>query len=340
MSDATHPRTDAFVRAAERRLQPFQTKQPTDPVARREQAAAFDVAANRELGISGPDTASEDHTIPVPGHGTVRLRVYWPDRERAAPGAGLPIVLQLYGGGFTLAGIDWVGWNAIFRRRAQDANVIVVAADYSHAPETRFPTQPEQCHAAFAWMIAHARELGGDPNRVGIGGASSGGNLSAAVVLMNADRDRHPIRLLALEAPALDLTMHHADVGAADIKVPGAILRRIGRQLVRGYLGRSKRTARHRYASPLLVKDLSVFPPTVVYTSELDTLRGDGEAFVRRLTEAGVPATGVRYIGQTHTSGGLWYAVPAADHLHRDMVTTLRTLHDDPATYPNVSGER
>lgn len=335
MPEATRPRVDAFIRAVERRLAPLQTPEPKDPAKRRAHAAAFDVVMNRELGIVAPDTASADHTATAVDGTPVRLRVYWPGAEPARPGDDLPVVVMFYGGGFTIAGIDWVGWDAIFRNRARDAGVIVVAADYSHAPEVRFPVQPEQCHAAFEWAVAHARELGGDPSRMALAGGSSGGNLAAATVLMNADRRRHPIRLLLLDVPALDLTMGHADLTAVDAKVPGALLRKIGRQLVRGYLGPRRRTARSRYASPLLVRDLSMFPPTVVYTSEMDSLRGDGEAFVRRLTEAGVPAVGVRYIGLTHGGGGLRGVVPAADHAHRDAVATLRTLHDEPVAYPH-----
>lgn len=333
------PVVDPFVTAVERRLAPLRRPEPKDPARRRRQAAAEDVATSRELGIAPIPAYTEEHTLPVAGHPDVRVRVYWPSPERAEAvtgrGTGLPILVYCYGGGFTIAGIDWVGWDAGFRRRAREAGIIIVAVDYAHAPETRFPAQPEQCWTALEWAHAQASDLGGDPARIAIGGASSGGNLAAAVTLMNRDRANRPIRLQLLEAPALDLTMAHADIRGLDAKVPGIIVRKVGARLVRQYLGRSRNAPLDPYASPLRAASHAGLPPAVIYTSELDPLRGDGEAYARALTAAGVPATAIRYIGQTHTSGGLLRHVPAADHLHRDIITTLRTLHDDPVSYPD-----
>ena len=90
---------------------------------------------------------------------------------------------------------------------------------------------------------------------------------------------------------------------------------------------------REAYASPLLAQSLTGLPPTVIYTSEMDPLRGDGEAYARALSAAGVPVTGLRMIGQTHSSIGILHLIPSSDHLHRDIVATLGSLHDDPIVY-------
>lgn len=334
MTRRTRP-VDAYVTALERRLDPFRRADPSDPAQRRRQAAEFDVIVNSELGVTPIPAATEEHVLPVPGHPDVRLRVYWPGVERAASsaGGGLPIFVYFYGGGFTIAGIDWVGWDAGFRERARDAGVIIVAGEYSHAPEVRFPAQPEQCWTVVEWAVGNARSLGGDPANVAVGGASSGGNLAAVTTLMNRDRNRHPLRLQLLEAPALDLTMRHVETAGIGARVPGVILRKMGRMLVRQYLGDLRVARTDPYASPLRAASFEDLPPAVVYTSELDPLRGDGEEYVRRLSAAGVPATGIRYVGQTHTSGGLRRHVPSADHLHRDIVATLRTLHEPAPEY-------
>lgn len=332
------PTVDAFVTAVSGRLAALQrTPEPKDPVGRRAHAAAFDRVSSEALGTETLVAATEDHTVQVPGHPDARLRVYWPDQQRLpalADGAsgGRPVLVYFFGGGFTIAGIDWIGWDAGFRRRAREAGVIIVAGEYSLAPEVRYPAQPEQCWSVFEWAAEHARSLGGDPDRLAIGGASSGGNLAAAVTLMNRDRGKRPIRLQLLEAPSLDLTRGHLDARGIT-QVPGAILRRLARQLVLQYLGPDRATQREPYASPLLATDHRGLPPAVIYTAEMDPLRGDGEAYARVLSEASVPVSCVRYIGQTHTSGGLTGHVPAADHLHRDVITTLRTLHEDPVSY-------
>jgi acetyl esterase len=330
-------RADAFVTAVEQRLAPLQRPQGKTAQERRSNAEAFDVVMTAELGIVPIDVATEEHTLPVPGHPDARLRVYWPTPERAKPGAGLPILVYFFGGGFEIAGIDWVWWDASFRERARDAGIIVVAGEYSHAPEVKFPAQPEQCWTIFEWAVAHAVEIGGDAERIAIGGGSAGGNLATATAMMNRDRSDHPVRLQLLEVPLLDMTAGHLDLDAQASLVPKPLFRRLAQMIVRQYLGSDKATQRDPYASPLLAPSLRGMPPTVIYTAELDALRGDGEAYARALSDAGVPVTCIRMISQNHGSGSYRGHVPAADHLHRDVIATLRTLHDDPVVYTTAT---
>ncbi|THG30222.1 alpha/beta hydrolase [Naasia lichenicola] len=292
-----------------------------------------------ELGVAPIVSATEEHVLPVPGHPDARLRVYWPTdvRAEAVADGGLPVLVYFFGGGFEIAGIDWVWWDASFRERARDAGIILVAGEYSHAPEVTFPAQPEQCWSVFEWAATHARELGGDPNRMAIGGGSSGANLATATALMNRDRANRPVRLQILEVPLLDLTTRHLDLDGVEPGIPKPLFRHLAGIIVRQYVGRSRKRRRDPYASPLLAKSLKGMPPTVIWTAELDALRGDGEAYARALSEAGVPVSCVRMIGQNHGSGGFRHHVPAADHLHRDIVATLRTLHDEPVVYPEVA---
>jgi len=323
------PMLDRAVAAHEARTAALLAPEPSDPAGRRRVAGENDTTVSAALGISPLDTATAEHTVPVAGHPDVRVRVYWPGSEPAPQGAGLPILVYFYGGGFTIAGIDWVSWDARFRERARDAGIIIVATDYAHAPEQRFPTQPEQCWSAWEWAWAHAEELGGSADRLAVGGASSGGDLAAAVTLMNRDRAAHPIALQLLENPALDLTIGHADARGVSAGMPGVIVRRAGRVLVRQYVGDDAKAARDPYASPLLADSHAGLPPALIITSELDPLRGDGEAYARALSDAGVDVTAVRFVGQTHGSLGATGFVPAADVAHRLIVTELRRLRAD-----------
>lgn len=334
----TKARKDAFVVAVEQRLKPLQPKPGRTAKQRRERAAAFDPIMAAETGVVTVEAATEEHVLPVPGHPDARLRVYWPSTERAEPATdgGLPVLVYFFGGGFEIASIDWVWWDAQFRQRAHDAGIIVVAGEYSHAPEVRFPAQPEQCWTVFEWAATHARQLGGDPERMAVGGGSAGGNLATAVALMNRDRAQRPIRLQLLEVPLLDLTTRHLDLGGVEPGIPKPLFRHLASVLVRQYLGRSRSKRRDPYASPLLAESLAGMPPTAIWTAELDALRGDGEAYARALSDAGVPVSCVRMIGQNHGSAGFQGLVPMADRMHRDIVATLRTLHDAPVAYPSV----
>jgi len=328
------PVVDPYVLAVERRRAGARPPVPSDPVARRRQALEQEHAAAALRPGRPPEVATLDVAVPVTGLPSTRLRVYWPSPERSS-GPPAPALVYFYGGGFTIGSIDWPGWDTTYRHRAHESGVVVVAGEYGLAPEVRFPTQPEQCWSILEWTFAHAGELGIDPARIAVGGASSGGNLAAAAALMNRDRYDRPLRLQLLECPSLDLTMGHVHLDSMTSAIPSAILRREGRRLIDDYLGPDRRMARNPYASPLLARSLAGLPPAVVYTSEADPLRGDGEAWVTALAAAGVPAVGVRYVGQTHTSGGFSHEVPAADHLHGDIIRVLRGLHDEPAAYPD-----
>lgn len=330
--DFHRPQLDSAVATFEARIAPLLAREPRSAAGRRKVAQENDDRMSAALGITPPSTASADHMVEVSGHPDVRVRVYWPDESPAEAGDGLPAMLYFYGGGFTIAGIDWVSWDARFRDRAHDSGTVIVAVDYSHAPEVRFPAQPEQGWAALEWLFAHAEELGIDAERVAIGGASSGGNIAAAVTIMNRERNGHPLRLQLLENPALDLTMGHADMRGISPGMPGVIVRRVGRMLVRQYVGRGRRTARDPHVSPLLAASHTGLPPAWICTCELDPLRGDGEAYARALSAAGVPVTAVRFIGQTHTSLGATGHVQAADSAHRAIVAELRALHRAPIT--------
>lgn len=323
------PMLDRAVAAHEERIAPFLAPEPSDPVGRRRVAGENDTAVSAALGVSPRDSATAEHTVPVSDHPDVRVRVYWPGPEPTPPGSGLPILVYFYGGGFTIAGIDWVSWDARFRERAHDAGIVIVAADYAHAPEQRFPAQPEQCWSAFEWAFAHAEELGGSADRLAVGGASSGGDLAAAVTLLNRDRAARPVVLQLLENPALDLTIGHADARGVSAGMPGVIVRKAGRMLVRQYVGDDPKAASNPYASPLLADSHAGLPPALIITSELDPLRGDGEAYARALSDAGVDVTAVRFVGQTHGSLGATGSVPSADVAHRLIVTELRRLRAD-----------
>lgn len=335
----TTPRVDPYIAAAERRLAPHLVPETAkDPAVRREQARRNDEEAARILARPEVRVATAEHTVEVPGHPDARVRVYWPTARRAHPSAskpGLPVLVHFFGGGFTLAGLDWPGWDGHYRRLARAAGVIVVAGEYSLAPEVQFPAQPEQCWRVLEWAVEHATELGGDPAALAIGGTSSGGNLAAAVTRLNRQRGRRPIRLQILESPALDLSGRHRRTRDIDPKAPGVILRRLGRLLTRQYLGTGPDAPLDPLASPLLADDLYGLPPALILTSEIDPLSGDGEAYARALTAAGVPAVCVRHVGATHGAERMTGRVPSADHWFAQVVGALRGLGEAPVAYPD-----
>ena len=110
--------------------------------------------------------------VPFASPGGVQLRadVYRPTREGV-----FPIVVQVYGGAWQH------GAPADFSKFATwlaASGYVVIAIDYRHAPQWRWPTQIEDVRTALAWVGRHASEYGGDPSRLVLMGRSAGAHLA------------------------------------------------------------------------------------------------------------------------------------------------------------------
>ncbi|WP_091704625.1 alpha/beta hydrolase [Microbacterium sp. cf046] len=290
----------------------------------RRAALAWDRTELETVGTAGPEVRTTEHTVPVPGHPDVRVRIYYPAEN---PDALVPACLTFFGGAFRIGGIDYPTTDAANRRRAVDAGVAMVAVDYALAPEHRYPTQVEQAHAALVWLFETAKRLGIDPGRIGIGGTSAGACICAALALVNRDRTRLPVRLQLLEVPVTDLTGRRLDLRATRaMRIPTFIAVRELRSVARTYLP-DRRLAREPYASPLRADSHERLPPAVIMTAEYDPLRGDGVAYVAALRRAGVDASAVQYLGVTHDTAIFTGVLPAARRWHSDVVSALRGLH-------------
>lgn len=290
----------------------------------RRAARNWDKTELATVGIPGPEVQTDDHMVPVHGYPDVRVRVFRPtdQGDRA-----LPAVLSFFGGAFRIGGIDYPTTEAAFRRRAQDADVVVVAVDYALAPEHRFPTQTEQSYAALEWLREHASELRVRPDRIAVQGTSAGGAIAAAVALMNRDRGGADLALQVLEVPVTDLTGRSIDLRATwALGIPTFIAVRELVSVAKTYLGDRSRD-RDPYASPLRASTHANLPPAVILTAEYDPLRRNGDAYGAALRRAGVDASVVRYQGVNHDVSIFGAALPAARRWHADVVSALRGLH-------------
>lgn len=290
----------------------------------RRAALAWDRTELRTVGTPGPEVRITEHEVAVPGHPSVRVRIYHPPVVGDAP---VPAVLAFFGGAFRIGGIDYPTTDAAYRRRCVDAHVAIAAVDYALAPEHRYPVQVEQAYAALDWLFEAAGEVGVDASRIGVLGVSAGGAIAAALTLVNRDRARHPLRLQVLEVPVVDLTGGHLDLRATRaLRIPRFLAMRELRSVARTYLERPE-DARDAYASPLRAASHEDLPPAVILTAEYDPLRGDGDAYGAALRAAGVDASVVRYQGVTHDTPIFTGVLPAARRWHDDVVTALRRLH-------------
>ncbi len=104
----------------------------------------------------------------------------WRPTDRSGP---LPAVLYVHGGAFRSLSKDthWLMGLAFARR-----GYVVFNIDYRLAPRHRFPAAPADACRAYAWVVEHAGDFGGDPSRLVLSGESAGGNLVTALALAAA----------------------------------------------------------------------------------------------------------------------------------------------------------
>jgi acetyl esterase len=282
------------------------------------QAMAMSFGATQDEGP--PVKEQHDHTVAVEG-GEITVRVYVPEGDGPRP-----VHVYLHGGGFWLGSLEMS--DASCRATAVDAGCIVASVDYRLAPETKWPLPPEDCFTALGWVVDHADELGIDVSRVSVGGGSAGGNLAAVVALMARDRGGPALVLQVLEIPVTDLTMSQPSVQGNG---EGFLLTTRSIEQYTSYYLADPADATHPYASPLLADDLTGLPPAVVMTAEFDPLRDEGEAYARRLQEAGVPVQLTRWDGQFHGSQGMAKLIPDEAAAYRAAIAAaLRSAYGSP----------
>jgi acetyl esterase len=269
------------------------------------------------LGPRPEVAAVKDLEVPGPA-GAIPVRVYRPSQR-----AGLPLLVYLHGGGWTICSIET--HDVTCRELANGAECVVVSVEYRLAPEHRFPAAPEDCHAALGWVARHADSLGGDAGRIALGGDSAGGNLTAAVSLMARDRGGPRLCHQLLVYP---VTNHAFDTGSYRENAEGPLLTREAMQAFWSHYLGSEGDGRHPYASPLRAPDLSGLPPAHVITAEYDPLRDEGEAYAARLAAAGVPVVQRRYDGMIHGFFGFTAQIDRAREAVADAARELRRGFD------------
>ncbi|WP_445182281.1 alpha/beta hydrolase [Pseudonocardia sp. Cha107L01] len=254
-----------------------------------------------------------DRTVPGPA-GEIPVRVYTPAGE-----GPFPVVVYFHGGGWVIGDLEVVDQPC--RQLASAAGAIVVSVDYRLAPEHRYPAAFDDSYAATVWVGAHAAEIGGDPARLAVAGDSAGGNLAAAVALAARDRGGPELAAQLLIYPVTDFnfgTASYQDNREGYLLTKGSM-----QWFWAHYLG-AQDLDKDPYACPLRADSLVGLPPAYVATSEYDPLRDEGEAYARRLEEAGVAVTAKRFDGLLHGFFWMLAAVPSAAGVLDDMVGVLR----------------
>ena len=242
------------------------------------------------VDMSGATTT--ERTISQDGR-TVKLYIMKPDRVSSNPG----VVLFIHGGVWIVGNFE--NHQRLMRDIVVGSGQIGVFVEYTPLPQAKFPTQLEESYAALKWIAGHAQELGADGTRIAIAGNSVGGNMTAALALMTKDRGGPKVSYQVLLIPATDASV---DTRSYHEYGTGRFLSRAFMKYGWDLYAPDAKTRDNPYVSPLRASasELKGLPPALVITAENCPLRDEGEAYARKMKEAGISVDAVRYNGTIH----------------------------------------
>jgi acetyl esterase/lipase len=293
-----------------------------DPPAAR--AAFSDLVAGMRSEIAGIETLDiEDRLVPGwEGNPDVGVRVYRP-KDRAGP---VPGVLLIHGGGFIIGSVE--AEHAGAAMTALQTGAVVVSVEYRLAPEHPFPAGLHDCYSALVFLAGTAGDLGVDPERLALYGASAGGGLAAATALLARDLGGPSLCFQMLHIPELD---DRLETPSMRTFVDSPLWNRPLAELSwKAYLGAgADRADVSPYAAPARATDLSGLPPAYISTAENDPLRDEGILYGLRLLQAGVSVELHQFPGTFHGSTLVTSAAISRRAQHESGVALRRALRVD-----------
>lgn len=212
----------------------------------------------------------------------------------------LPAFMFFHGGGWVLG--DFATHERFVRDLVWHSGAVAVFVDYERSPEARYPVAIDQAYAATDWIAQHGQQVGVDGSRLAVAGNSVGGNMAAVVALRAKLQGGPRIRYQVLFWPVTDARF---DTASYEQFQEGHFLTR---GMMRWFWDNYTTEEAQRdeiFASPLRasLELLEGLPPALVQTAELDVLRDEGEAYARKLDEAGVAVVSLRAGGMIHDYG-------------------------------------
>jgi acetyl esterase len=230
-----------------------------------------------------------DQKINGPG-GKLPFRLYYPKGNPP-----FPAVVYFHGGGWVIGNLDT--HHGLCHALSKSSGCLVVAVDYRLAPEFRYPAAIEDAYAATCWVADNAETIQADTHRIAVLGDSAGGTQATVVAMMARDRGRPHISLQVLVYPITD---YNFDTPSYIKNAEGYMLTRdLMMWFWNQYLENEDFVA-DPYVSPLRAENLNHLPETLILTAEYDPLCDEGEAYARKLQEAGIKVRLTRYDGMIH----------------------------------------
>lgn len=295
--------------AAQAKKQPPMSSLSPEQARQGESAAIGAVCGKPEAGVTWED-------LTVPGAGDdIPARIYRPENQDPAA----PLMVWAHMGGGVIGTIETT--HCFCTLLARIARCPVLSIDYRLAPEHRFPAGLEDVLSAYRWGRDNAERFGAPAGKAAMGGDSMGGNFTAIVCQELKRRGEPQPALQLLVYPCTDVASETASMTTYGEAFP--LTRDMMDWFMGHYMGPGDDPADPRL-SPLREKDLSGLAPAVIATAGFDPLVDQGEAYAKRLRDAGVPVAYRCYDSLAHAFVAFTGAVPAADVASREIAGLVR----------------
>lgn len=252
-----------------------------------------DTQAAIKVDVSGIE---ETEKVILADEHDIKLYIVRPEKAKGK----LPVFIFIHGGGWVLG--DYQTHKRLVRDLVVESGYACVFIEYSRSPEAKYPIALNECYAATKWVAEHGDEINVDGKRLAIVGNSAGGNMTIGTCLKAKDNKGPDIKCQILLWPYSD-----AGINTESFKKYGEerfLTKSLMIWMRDNYL--SDRTQHDDiYVSPVraTTNQLKGLPPTLIEVAENDILRDAGEELGRKLDEAGVDVTTVRFNGVIHDWG-------------------------------------
>lgn len=234
-----------------------------------------------------------DQRVPARDGYQIPIRIYHP--EITAPG---PVLIMFPGCGYVspLFEINSIACSRI----AKYSGVKVILVDYRLAPENPLPLSIYDGYDAARYIATHPDFFKIDPNKIFIGGMSSGAHCAAVVTNLARQDHSWKIHHQILLNGVFDFTAsNHA---FDDYTKEDKLCTQEAMHFIFSHLGISSSDFKLPLFSPCYETDLANLPTTTFIVGEYDGLRNDTEAYCEKVKNAGNRVEKIVIPGQTHNT--------------------------------------
>jgi len=249
------------------------------------------LAMRSALSPATPDVFEvKDMKIPVEND-TIKARFYRGINNNKND--VLPVTIFFHGGGWVIGDLDT--HDVVCRQLANQGNFDVIAIDYRMGPEFRFPIAINDAVNSINWVKKNPLKLPIDPSKIAVCGDSAGGNI-ATVCCINSKINSGPlINFQALVYPSTHMGSHYPSKDKYD----GYILsKKLMSWFEEKYIDKDQLLDWR--AAPILYKNLSGLPKSLIVVAGCDPLKDEGVAYGQALIKAGNSSEIVNFDGQIH----------------------------------------